>query len=373
MGMSAIAATLILTVSTGAPIPDKVIDGQNQVFQRLWGVNFRWKLDDLPARGQVKKHRLPYSGYIYPDTKGGTAYMLRKYDYAANNGRMRATSYEAWDTTAFKERVTRRGLFGFGMSQFETPYWHGHCNGWTAATIRHAEPKRSVEVNGVVFTPSDIKGLLAEIYLYNDTVVLVGEPHPVNAGTLHAVIANWLGRGCHPLGMESDPSEEKWNYPIYAYTTTSKKRSARTVEVKMNLAYAKDSNGEHEKSPLIQKVKYFHYDLTLNNKGEIVGGEFYRDSSIIDLLWLPLRPKPSGERGHERGNPHVDVDKVLAIWRASVPAEERHQWYVADPTKEDRITDDQLMWGRRLLPTQNPDIEEERTPISTSWLPNDRR
>jgi hypothetical protein len=376
MGISAITAALIVSISTGAPIPDKVIDGQNRAFQRFWGVNFCWKLDDLPQKGQVKKHRLPYSGYVYPDTKGGTAYMLRKYDYAAHDGRMLATSHEAWDTTAFKERVARRGLFGMtlGVTSLETPYWHGHCNGWTAATIRHAEPKRSVEVNGVVFTPSDIKGLLAEIYLYNDTVVLVGEPHRINAGTFHAVMANWLGRGCHPLGMESDPSEEKWNYPVYAYTTTRAARSPRTVEIKMNLAYAKDSNGEHEKSPRIQKVKYFHYDLTLNNDGDIVGGEFYRDSSMIDLLWLPLQPKPSGRPGHERGNPHVDVSKVLAIWRASVPAEERQQWYVVDPTEEDRISDEGLMWGRRLLPTQDPEVEERKRPAaSTTWLSKERR
>jgi hypothetical protein len=288
---------------------------------------------------------------------------------------MLATSHERWDTTAFDEVVPRRGLLGsLGFTSVETPHWHGHCNGWTAATIRHAEPQRSVEVDGVVFAPSDIKGLLAEIYLYNDTLALAGEPHRMNPGTLHAVIANWLGRGCHPLGMESDPSEEKWNYPIYAYTTTCKRHTARIVEVKLNLAYAKDSQGEHEKSPLIQRVKYFHYDLTLNSEGEIVGGKFYRDSSIIDLLWLPLEPKPSGQPGHEHGNPHVDVEKVLAIWRASVPARERQQWYVVDPAEEDYIDDTELLWGRRLVPTQDPEVEEKRRPaVSTTWLPKNHR
>ena len=31
-----------------------------------------------------------------------------------------------------------------------TPYWHGHCNGWAAAAIRHREPQRSVTKNAVV-------------------------------------------------------------------------------------------------------------------------------------------------------------------------------------------------------------------------------
>lgn len=373
MGISAIAATLIVSVSTGAPIPDKVIDGQNRAFQRFWGVDFCWKFDELPQKGQVKKHRLPYSGYIYPDTQGGTTSMLRKYDRAAHGGRMLASSHEQWDISAFDEQVPRRGLLGsLGFTSMETPYWHGHCNGWTAATMRHAQPQRSVEVNGVVFTPSDIKGLLAEIYLYNDTLVLAGEPNRMNPGTLHAVLANWLGRGCHPLGMESDPSEEKWNYPVYAYTTTWKKHSARTVEVKLNLAYAKDSNGEYEKSELIQKAKYFHYDLTLDNAGEIVGGQFYRDSSMIDLLWIPLDPKPSGQPGNEHGNPHLDIKKVLAIWRASVPEEVRQQWYVVDPAEEDRVSETELLWGRRLRPIQDP-VVEERPAVSTTWIPKERR
>ena len=86
--------------------------------------------------------------------------------------------------------------------------------------------------------------------------------------------------GDHPLGMEADPTEEKWNYPVYAFATTHAKLDPRNVEVRMNIAYAKDSNGEWDESPRIKNVKYFHYRLTLNNAGEITGGYFYRDSNV---------------------------------------------------------------------------------------------
>jgi hypothetical protein len=365
MGLSLITAMFVAAGGMGASISDEVVAGQDQAFRHYWDSQFVWRFQELPAKGKVVTSRTPYSGYIYPDTRGGTASMLRKYDHAFHNGRLLATGHESWDTTAFKEAVPRRGLFGiqFG-SNMETPYWHGHCNGWTAATMRHAEPKKNVKVNGVVFTPSDIKGLLAEISLYNDTSVLVGEPHAMNAGTFHVVLANWLGRGHHPLGMEADPTDEKWNYPIYAYAASYARRSSQVVEVKMNIAYAKDSGGEQDKGELIQKTKYFHYDLTLNPAGDIVGGQFYRDSSMIDLIWLPLQPKASGETGHERGNPHVDVKKVLAIWRASVPEEERRQWHVVDPAPEDRTRQTGLAWGRRLLPVQNPDGREEELSVT---------
>ena len=42
-----------------------------------------------------------------------------------------------------------------------------------------------------------------------------------------------------------------------------------------------------------------------------------------DLLWVPLRPKPSRQKGNESGNPYVDVNRVLAIWRDSVPEDVR--------------------------------------------------
>jgi hypothetical protein len=311
------------------------------MFQRYWGVPFEWKFDALPSEGTIPNSRLPYSGYIYPDKSGGTSSALRKYDLAFNGGRMRATAYEQWDTTAFKKPTEQRvGLFGLGRrTVMETPNWHGHCNGWVAATIRHAEPENSVRINGVTFSPADVKALLAEIYIYNDIEHLAGLDWPMNAGLLHTILANWLGRGEHPVGMEGMPGPEKWNYPIYSFSTDAARRSDRQVEVKMNIAYAKDSNSEYQESPHIRRVRYFHYLLNLNDRGEIIGGSFFNDSGALDMLWIPMRPKQGGTKGNEPGNPHVDVDKVLAVWRASVPEENRKHWLAVDPAEQDRVTD----------------------------------
>jgi hypothetical protein len=243
-----------------------------------------------------------------------------------------------------------------------TPSWHGHCNGWTAAAIRHAEPRQSVTRNGVVFSPADIKALLAEIYMYNDNVDLSGSSGVIQAGLFHAVIANWIGRGAHPLGMEADPGREKWNYPVYSFNSSSTKHSDRQVEVKLNLAYAKETQGEYQESPRLRRIKYFHYRLDLNAQGEIVGGTYYGDSSRIDMLWVPLQPKPSGKPGNEQGNPHVDVKQVLSIWRESVPAELRSQWLVIDPPAEDRVTE--IAERKTLVPLQNS--EAARGPSSTA-------
>lgn len=353
MQLSLLAALLALS-TPAASIPGEELNAANEAFRQYWGTDFEWKFDELPTEGAVTKSRVPYSGYIYPDTGGGTSHMLQKYDRAFNGGRYLATAHEQWDTTAFQEpSVSRGGFFGRRMvTVMQTPGWHGHCNGWAAAAIRHAEPQQSVQRNGVVFSPADIKGLLAEIYIYNEIAELAGSGYSLNAGALHATLANWLGRGSHALGMEADPGEQKWNYPVYGFNTSYAKRSDREVEVKLNIAYAKDSNGEFQQSPRYHSTKYFHYLLNLDAEGRIVGGSYYRDSSIIDLLWVPLRPKQARRPGHERGNPYVDVDKVLAIWRDSVSEEIRQKWPVIDPPAEDRLAD--VSSFTSLVPLQDP-------------------
>lgn len=358
MNACLLAVALIVPNAVGQTMYEGEIEAQNVVFQKLWGTEFNWTFDELPGSAKVADDRVPYSGYIYPDTHGGTVSALRKYDQAFDQGTL-AEAFERRDTS-LTAPVTRRVSYtrrvGFGGSRTYTrletvravPYWYGHCNGWTSATIRHVEPQQSVERNGVVFTPSDIKGLLAEIYIYNENEMLA-EGY-INPGKLHAVIANWIGRGMHPIGMEADPGSEKWNYPIYGYSMEAYNRSPNHVDVQLVVTYAMSSETETDKSPRIAKEKHFNYHLNLDGDGKIVGGYYYRNSARIDMLWVPLHPKSAGEKGNERGNPHIDIEKVLAIWRDSVSAEQRADWAHVDPFPQDRLPD-QIKFAH-LRPTQ---------------------
>jgi hypothetical protein len=332
---ASLAAAFVLTAS-GIGQTSESLSEQNAVFQRWWGEDLVLTFDDLPASGEVPNYRIPYSGYIYPDTAGGTSRALRKYDAAFNGGRLLATAHERWDTTAYQQTVyeTRRaGLFGLRRQTVavrRTPYWHGHCNGWTAAAIRHSEPKKSVVRNGVTFTPADIKALLAEIYMYREVETLAGESSLVPAAMFHVIMTNWLGRKSHPVAMEGSPGREKWNYPIYKFTSSASRYSNGRVDVKTNITYAHYSRGEYNESPRIARTRYLHYQLQLDDEGKIVGGGHYRDSSRIDMLWVIKRPAPSGHEENQRGNPHVDVDEVLSIWRDSVSEETIAKWVNID-------------------------------------------
>jgi hypothetical protein len=311
---------------------------QNEAYKTWWGSDLVWRFDDLPAKGSVPKFRIPYSGYDYPDRGGGTVNALWKYDRAFHRGNALAVAYEQQDTSQTEETMRRGPIFGIIRFRVnETPGWYGHCNGRTAASIRHAEPQKSVVRNGVTFTPADIKGLLAEIYMYNQSEFLGGVDTVVNPGMFHVTLANWVGLGEHPIGMDNTPGKVVWNYPIYAYSSTSSKRGERQVEVKVNVGYVKPSNREYDKSPRVTGTMFFHYTLDLDAEGKITGGRYHGDSNQIDMLWAPRQPVPGGRKGNERGNPHVDVKKVLAIWRESVPEDLRNQWFNIDPTEEDRI------------------------------------
>ena len=282
MHLSVFSLAVFLTWASGsAAIQDQEVGDQNENFRHWWDADLIWKLDELPESGSVSEFRIPYSGHDYPDRGGGTAMALQKYDLAFHRGRGLAMAFEQHDTTANQERtqqVVRAGLFGRRrrtISTMATPGWHGHCNGWTAASIRHAEPQRSVRRNGVVFTPADIKGLLAEIYMYSENEFLGGVDYAINPGTLHVILANWIGRGHHPVGMETTLGRVAFNYPAYAYTATIKSRTAREADVSLQVTYATSTPNEYQRSPRNHRTMRFHYILELDAERRVVGGRYH--------------------------------------------------------------------------------------------------
>jgi len=322
------------------------LEYQQQAFKQWWDDDLVLKLADLPAEGKVPDFRMPYAGHDYPDRGGGTLQAMYKYDRAFHRGQSRAAEYERMDISAHRngrsdEEMPIRGLFGrirYARGGRGVPTWYGHCNGWTAAAIRHAEPQKSVVRNGVTFTPADIKGLLAEIYMYTESEFLGGVDPAINPATLHLTLTNWLGRGSHPVGMETAIGEVVINFPIFSYKSTIRPLGPRQSDVRTTINYTMNINRELDKGPPnYARQLVFHYILDLDESGEIRGGRYLGDSNQIDMLWTPLQPYQGGKEKNKRGNPHLDVKEVLAIWRESVPEELRNKWLNIDPTEEDRV------------------------------------
>ncbi|MCC6620581.1 MAG: hypothetical protein IT385_04965 [Deltaproteobacteria bacterium] len=116
-------------------------------------------------------------------------------------------------------------------------YWDsrgyaGKCIGWALSTMFHDEPTKDVELAGVVFTPADIKGILAAIYngaqfFVPEDMALGQEYHDANDASpeayadvlphdLFRALAATIDRGTM-LEADLDPGDGVWNYPIHAY------------------------------------------------------------------------------------------------------------------------------------------------------------
>ncbi len=364
--------------SSGGTMKPDELKYQQQAFKQWWEQDLVLKFADLPADGKTPDFRIPYSGHDYPDKSGGTIGAMRKYDAAFHGGRPMAEEYERKDVGAHRGRYgfannsnePPRGLFGRILAgRDRTPGWYGHCNGWTAAAIRHAEPEKSVTRNGVTFTPADIKGMLAEMYMYSPTEFLGGEDAAINPALLHIVLTNWIGRGSHPVGMESALGEVVINYPIYAYKATITKISDQQSEVKMMCRYTLNTPQEHQKGPKSTQLIYFHYVLDMDKEGTITSGRYYGDTQMVDMLWSPLKPVQGGEKGNERGNPHMDIKEVLAIWRESVTEKTRKEWLNIDPTDEDRVVLDEEKPAEEKKPTDEKPKTDEVKPAAAATTP----
>jgi hypothetical protein len=323
---------VVLTAATPAAAQTSSILNQerkdlDKTFEQAWDTPLVWKFDELPAKGYVHITRVPYAGAIYPDKARGTYDACRKYDQAFHRGRSLAASHEDRDTRAHKGPTGgNRGLFGRRGPRIGIPNWSGHCNGWATASIRHAEPTKSVKQNGVVFSPSDIKSLLAEVYTFTDTVLLGGGyERVINPASLHVTLTNWIGLQDHPVAMESSPGTEIWNFPVYAYNMRVAK-NGRRVEVHANVLYKHYLDEEYDKAPKNQQSMYFHYALTLDKDGNIIGGNYYRDSNQIDFLWISGTPTQGGTAGNKLGNPYLRLNRVLALWKASVDDKATEKW-----------------------------------------------
>lgn len=320
-------------------------------FFQVWDQSFTRRLDDLPLSAEVSQDKRPSSGGYYPESSGGTDVVmvggkspLAKYDEAFNQGRNQAAAWERANHT-------------------NGPAWAGHCNGFAAAAQRHAkEPSKAVVRRGVSFDPRDIKALMAEVHMSADYEFLGGnrcernenvplpdnrrdptimdECEDINPGTLHAAVANWIGRIRHPLIIDRYRGEEVWNYPLYKYQVTTLNRNISEAQARQ---YVSGNNSDYIFNPAAQKFAYvdmtltyadaskaetlgrlspielkLQYILELNADGEILGGEWVGRSvqTHPDFLWVALPPLAANGTRY-MGNPHIDTREVIRLWAES--------------------------------------------------------
>lgn len=238
--------------------------------------------------------------------------------------------------------VRRAGLFGRAQTHtyYDAAPWEGYCSGFTAATIRHPEPMRPVDAGtvggrpGVVFQPAEIKTLLSAAYnrTRRDSFLLVAPPSArdggPNMGTLHLALANYIGQAGHPVGIDRVKGREAWNNPIYKYEVTSTRDAGRQGDLEYRelvtkitytwygtdqVSQTNPDTGERQGHQ--SRSLSVRYQLQLDAEGKIVGGRAL--SHAGHFLWIPFFAVQGVPDQSSPGNPHLDVQKIIALARRS--------------------------------------------------------
>jgi len=327
-------------------------------------LTYETKLESLDSEAAVPSWRIPYSAAIHAETAGGLSGVrpgpplglfarrrpdaraatatsgssaLNVYDRAFNGGRNLANSYEI-------NRILggQPALFPARRMRSSAESWEGYCSGFTASTIRHPEPVKSVDAGrvggtpGVILRPSDIKALLSCIYNRTtpDSFLFLAPPSAQddgpNMGTFHLTLANYVGQAGYPVGMDRTKGQVAWNNPVYAYRVNSVRDagsgeglSYKQVETTVTYSYygtdtaMQTDLGSGDRVGNRKQSMTLRYTLALDAEGRIVGGRALTSSG--HFLWIPLYAVQAKPDGSVQGNPYVDVRKVIALARAASP------------------------------------------------------
>ncbi|MGE3610590.1 MAG: hypothetical protein AB7I27_13450 [Bacteriovoracaceae bacterium] len=214
--------------------------------------------------------------------------------------------------------------------------WMGLCHGWSAASIMMKEPRKNVEIDSLygkaTFHPSDIKALATAIWAKGqfNTRFIGGRCNSKkprnresdcldnNPGTWHLAIVNQVGALNRSFVMDVNPTYEVWNHPVisyqYSYINPKTKEEGSELEksfvqrgewrdpkekfraretkyivgIRMLVAYALENEPSvMENQELSSTEKEFVYDLELNERFEIIGGE-WSSGDHPDFIWAPV-------------------------------------------------------------------------------------
>ena len=227
---------------------------------------------------------------------------------------------------------------------YEIPTWEGLCHSWAPATILFQEPKPvTVKTkSGIVvdFGSSDLKALLTYFLHHTQaqTQFLGGrcnkdfsdlqsrknageitaeeykaeinssECRDTNAGAFHIVLTNQIALMNQGFIVDITRDAEVWNQGVYQYNSQIEKErlidatevkaenaapgTVKIVTVSTQMYYVNevDHSWQGGDDPEAEAIKYYRYNLELNAKGEIIGGEWLTRKRP-DFLWKQTLPK----------------------------------------------------------------------------------
>lgn len=354
---------------------------------------FEYVLENLPLEGRTEHDAWPstywptYDDSINARWHGEELSPAEKYDQAFNGwtppegfselrpfNRRSPVPDEGWDTEYYSQlgplashvsesmgnkrdrdlAVSSNGAPEDGEWPVES--WWGLCHAWVPAAMLEDRPMRSVTHNGVTFHVGDLEALLIAAYNRTPADMIGGrcnrggsdeeyqverdetgrpinnECRDTNAGALHVIMTNYLGRMNRPFAEDRTYDYQVWNQPVVEYEVTKMEEisieqahellnttgdtyvynedAVKLYDVNASLTYITESHASTTPADTsrFERTDRYSYILEVDAEGKIIGGEYYGStrSSHPDFLWNPHRLTRSS-------TPNLDLEKVRML------------------------------------------------------------
>lgn len=233
-------------------------------------------------QASVNRNDLPWRGYWWPYAGEPMHKPLSKYDKFVQARTGSNPGAKSWEQSYHRDRGV---------------WWHGHCNGWAASAILRAEPQKSKKdpVSGVVFSVSDLKGILAEKdYCAKNS--FFGRRYYGRAGDdlkdiypaqFHQTLTYYIGQIRKPVAIDYYADEVVDNHIISGYSMKIKQTGSNSYSVKAKVKIHKyDGANTNRVGTAPTYTRTYRYTLTTNSSGGLTGGEWVSENP--DFLWVPL-------------------------------------------------------------------------------------
>lgn len=294
---------------------------------------------ELPQQGNTEAFGRYWSGHYWPLNKGSINYRW----YARNkigfnlsspgfNEAKKMSIPELAELSPAEKYDLFVGNYHYPLTQEVSKLanpkaqpWEGMCHGWSPASMNHIEPRSKLMPNPdgieVPFGSTDIKALLSYYYAYKfqapDTHQIGKRCYKgpflndekdcwndLNAGAFHIILANRIGLDKKGFIADLNRFKEIWNHPVTRYESMileefppdqfSASGTIRQLKLKTRIKYLDESGLDWHPvigtSKQVYKEKIYLYDVELDARGRIIGGDWL-SKDRPDFLWLMYRPR----------------------------------------------------------------------------------
>ena len=237
-----------------------------------------YETENLIANSSI----LPWQGFWWPRKNMPMLTPLSKYDRFVNSRTGISPGSVAWE---------RQNHAYHGVD------WSGHCNGWAAASILHAEPvlPKTDPVSETVFSVSDQKGILTEAdycvsaAFFGNRNYGAGNNGDIRPELFHKTLLYYIGSLHKAVIMDYHPDSSVDNHVISGYNmeinAAGENRYTVTTTLSMHGYDNFPSNTPGVARPYTRKYSYI---LLTDAQGTPTGGNWL--SGNPDFMWVPLSP-----------------------------------------------------------------------------------